>query len=269
MTDTREPTPMTWDRVRVAHRLVQMGLLLTLFWKFPAFLAYAYVYLQIEVVDPFFPAPLRSTEVLIAGYLATIASVITSFLATSRRWRQGCAILTFLGCTLLAVHQGSFSDMTFVVAWWTALWALWFAFHQDDTDQTLLLQKASLLGRLIISVVLLGGAVGKWTPEYWSGEVFYHVYFQKYPSLFFETVRGIFPADSLPTLSKWYSRTVVLSETAAGFGFWLLPPRWSAWIGILLLSSIALFSTLEVFAAVMGLIGLAAIGFVVPRTDHS
>ena len=50
--------------------------------------------------------------------------------------------------------------------------------HRRIEDQADLLRRARVLSRLIISVILLGGAPGKWTAEYWSGEVFYDIYFR-------------------------------------------------------------------------------------------
>jgi hypothetical protein len=153
--------------------------------------------------------------------------------------------------------------MTFVTAWWTAVWSLWYVHHLDDDDQARMLRRAAFLSRLIVSVMLLGGAAGKWTSEYWSGDVLYDIYFRDRDFWLFNLLRVNLAADTLREVATWYSRQVVLSETIAGLGLWLLPPRWAATIGVLLLTLIALLSNFLLFSVLLSLIGLAAVGFFV------
>ncbi len=155
--------------------------------------------------------------------------------------------------------------MTFVTAWWTSLWAVWYVHHMEDEDQASLLRRAAFLSRLIISVILLGGAAGKWTAEYWSGEVFYDIYFRDRDFWVFNLLRANFEPDALREIAMWYSRQVIVLETVAGLGLWLLPPRWAAAAGVILLTSIACFSNFLLFSVLISLIGLAAVGFFVER----
>jgi hypothetical protein len=172
-------------------------------------------------------------------------------------------MVTFAGATILCLHQASYNDMTFVTAWWTGVWALWYVHHLEDDDREGMLRRAALLSRLIISVILLGGAAGKWTAEYWSGEVFYDIYFRDRDFWVFNLLRENFESDTLREIATWYSRNVIVVETVAGLGLWLLPPRWAASVAVILLSSIALLSNFLLFSVLFSLIGLAAVGFFV------
>jgi hypothetical protein len=138
--------------------------------------------------------------------------------------------------------------------------------EKDDPD--VLMRKAAFLSRLIISVILLGGGVGKWTSEYWSGDVLYDIYFRDRDFWLFNLLRANFEPDTLREISKWYSRQVVVTETVAGLMLWTLPPRWAAAVGVFLLTSIAVFSNMLLFSVLSCLIGLAAVGFLVPRQSE-
>ena len=67
-------------------------------------------------------------------------------------------------------------------------------------QQELLIRRAAFLSRLIISLILLGGAAGKWTPEYWSGEVLFDIYFVDRDFWFFNYLRDNYePKESAGT----------------------------------------------------------------------
>lgn len=248
-----------------AHRMVQVGILATLVWKWRFFRFASDIYADIPLDDPFFPDWLRSIFVLRVAFLAVVATVALNLVTPNQIVRRWCSWITLLGLTVLSIHQGSYNDMTFVTAWWTGLWSVWFVHRLDKDDQATLLRKAAFLSRLIISVILLGGGIGKWTGEYWSGEVFYDIYFRDRDYWIFNLLRASFEPDTLREMSAWYSRKVVLIETATGLGLWLLPPRWAAAVGVVVLTSIAVLSNTLLFSVLSCLIALAAVGFLVPQ----
>lgn len=265
-----DPDPINPDpinRAVLAHRMVQAGLLMALTWKWTYFSASAQVYLAIPLQDDFFPSLLQSPWVLIGTYLATVGAIALNLVTASRPLQLTCSWVTIIGTTILCLHQGSYNDMTFVTAWWTSVWSVWYVYRLNESDQPALLRRGALLSRLIISVILLGGAAGKWTGEYWSGDVFYDIYFRDRDFWVFNLLRENFETDALHEIARWYSRKVTIVETLAGFGLWMLPPRWAASIAVVLLSSIALFSNILLFSVLMSLIGLAAVGLLVAKTD--
>lgn len=257
------------DRAVVAHRLVQAGILLTLTWKWSFFIGASSVYALIPVTDSFFPAWLQAVWTVRIAFLGSVLALGLNLVTGSRRLQRYCCYATLLGTTVLCLHQATYNDMTFVTAWWASVWAVWFVHRIDDPDRDLVLDRGAFLGRLIISVILLGGAAGKWTSEYWSGEVFYDIYFRDRDYWVFNLLRDRYDEATLRTLACWYSRKVVLLETFAGVTLWALPPRWAAVIAITILVSIALLSNLLLFSVLLSLIGLASVGLLVGQSGRS
>ena len=155
--------------------------------------------------------------------------------------------------------------MTFVTIWWCCLWSVWLS-HRIDTDQQeVLIRRAALLSRLIISLILLGGAAGKWTPEYWSGEVLFDIYFLDRDFWVFNYLRDNYEHAELQEIAKWYSRQVIFVETISGIGLWALPARLAALIATIILAGIVIFSNKYLVSVIACLMGLACVGFFVPR----
>lgn len=262
-------TPNPINRAVVAHRVVQAGLFSALVWKWSFFVAASDVYAAIPLQDDFFPAWLRSVWTVRIAFLGSVAAIALNLLTGSRPLQYTCSLLTLAGTTVLCLHQASYNDMTFVTAWWTAVWSLWYVHHLSDADQARMLRRAAFLSRLIISVMLLGGAAGKWTAEYWSGEVLYDIYFRDRDFWLFNLLRENLQPETLREVATWYSRQVVATETIAGLGLWLLPARWAATVGVVLLTAIALLSNFLLFSVLLSLIGLAAVGFFVKSEKAS
>jgi hypothetical protein len=256
------------NKAVLAHRIVQFSLLVALMWKWEFFLWADQIYQLIPLSDPFFPDCLRSFWTLRLAFVFTVDAVLIGIVAPSRL-RIVCAVVTFIGVSVLCLHQGSYNDMTFLTAWWTSLWNLWFVWRIEDDDQEVLMRRAALLGRVIISMIFLGGAVGKWTTEFWSGEVFWDIYFRGCDFWFFNLFRDRLAEDSLRNVAMWYSRIVVAVETIAGFGLWLLPAKWAAGVAVCLLMSIAIFSNFYLISVVFSLVGLASVGFLVNKQTAS
>lgn len=258
------PAASPVDRALLGYRMVQLGLLFALMWKWSFFVGADAVYRALPLRDAFFPDWLQSGMTLRVAFLSSVVAIGLSVVTARRRLRQLSSVAAFAGISVLCLHQGSYNDMTFVTAWWTGLWSLWFAHRLHEEDQSLLLRRAAFLGRLILSMILLGGAVGKWTPEYWSGEVLFDIYFRDRDFWVFNWLRASCEPQTLREIATWYSRKVIVIETMCGFGLWLLPPRWAAVAGVSILGSIALFSNFLLFSVLLSLIALSAVGFLVP-----
>jgi hypothetical protein len=262
LSEVESVNPQT-QRALWAHRVVQCGLLLAIVWKCGYFLRFDEIYRLIPLADDFFPDWLRSLGTLRIALVGSILSVTLNMFTSNQLVRRLCCVTTLIGMSVLCIHQGSYNDATFTTAWWTSVWAMWFVYRIPFADK-ITFGRAAFLSRLIISMILLGGAVGKWTPEYWSGEVFFEIYYRSRDFWFFNLLRNNFDADTLREIATWYSRMVIAVETLSGFGLWLLPPRWAAGAAVLLLSGIAIFSNFYLFSVMFSLIGLAAVGFFVP-----
>lgn len=259
--DATRETALQFNRAIIAHRVVQAGILLTLMWKWSFFVLASRVYQEIPLADPFFPSVLQSIWTVRVAFLGCVFAVGLNTVTGNRTMQKIGCYVTFFGTSVLCLHQASYNDMTFVTAWWASLWALWFVHHIDDVDRDRALARAAFLSRLIISLILLGGAAGKWTGEYWSGEVFYDIYFRDRDFWVFNLLRENFEDATLRDMACWYSRKVILIETIAGVTLWAMPPRWAAAVAVVLLASIALLSNFLLFSVLFSLIGLASVGF--------
>ncbi|TWU00820.1 hypothetical protein [Stieleria varia] len=263
-------------RITAAYLIVQASLFIGLFWKLALitpsglvwqkgfFLLADELYHRTPLLDPFFPDWLRSAEVLRWAFLCTMASLLIGIVGKFRLVRIAMAVVSLVGLSILCVHQGSYNDATFATSWWVTLWVLWLTTRMGRGDSVAVLTHAAFLARLIGSMILLGGAVGKWTPEYWSGEVFYDIYFRDRDHWLFNRLRESFEPETLRTMAMWYSRKVVVVETICGFGMWRLPPRWAAALGVTLFFSIAALSNFWLFSVLTCMVGMSSVGFLVP-----
>lgn len=252
-------------RVLAAYLLVQVSLFAGLAWKYEYFMLADRVYHTYQIQDDFFPAWLRSAEVIRYAYLGSLASIVLGVLGMLPVLRKLFGAIS-VGClAVLLVHQGGYNDMTFATSLWVAVWSFWFTTRMDVDEPDELLRRGAFLSRAIGSMILLGGAVGKWTPEYWSGDVFYGIYFRERDFWVFNYLRETYDGEGLRTIAMWYSRKVIVVETLAGFGLWLLPPKMAAVVGVGIFFSIAFFSNILLFSVLSCMVGLMAVGFFAKR----
>ncbi|MGI9444503.1 MAG: hypothetical protein ACR2N1_18665 [Rubripirellula sp.] len=257
------------NRPLAAYRLVQAAILISLFWKWEFFLQANSIYANTPVQDPFFPDWLRSVTTIRFAFWGSALATGISLFTSINLLRKTCSWLGLGGITLMCIHQGSYNDMTFVTIWWCCLWSVWLAHRLETDQQELLILRAAFLSRLIISLILLGGAAGKWTPEYWSGEVLFDIYFVDRDFWFFNYLRENYEPKELQEIAKWYSRQTVVVETVSGIGLWILPARWAAMVGTVILSGIVILSNQYLVSVVGCLVGLACVGFFVPRRPRN
>ncbi len=69
------PESVRFDRVVLSHRIVQIGMLVGLVWKWTYFVESARIYQLIPLADEFFPTLLRSATLVIAAFLVGVASI--------------------------------------------------------------------------------------------------------------------------------------------------------------------------------------------------
>jgi len=253
----------TANRAQFAFRVVQAATLVALLWKVVFFAGAARLYFEMPLRQQFFPAFLQSPTTFVGGYALAIIGLLGMLVAWGSRVRQTLSWLTLIALTVLCLHQGSYNDATFTTAWWATLWSAWFA-SRLALEGDSLLRRSTWLTQGIVSMILLGGAVGKWTPEYWSGQVFYEIYFVDRDFWTFNWLRENFETGRLQEIATGYSRGVIIIESILGFTLWILPVRIAAVTAISVLAGIAIFSSFYLFSVVLSLIGLAATGLLVP-----
>jgi len=253
------------ERVVSAYLIVQIGLFVGLAWKWSYFSMADKVYHLWPLSDPFFPPWLQSAETVRWAYVITLGAIVLGVAGMLATVRSVCAAVQAAALAFLLVHQASYNDMTFATSLWVSIWVCWFTTRMNRDEPYELLNRAAFLSRAIASMILLGGAVGKWTPEYWSGEVFYDIYFLERDYWVFNYLRDHYDPETLRTLATWYSRKVIAIETLFGFTLWLLPPKLAAAFGVAIFFSIAFLSNFLLYSVLACMIGLCAVGFFARR----
>ncbi len=239
--------------VRV-FRIVAATWLVGWFWKAWFFAGY---YFGEIWAHPFRYAGLP--RVLVHPALAAIAwaapVMVVGALAYPRAWtmRASAGLMTvaaFVAC----LHFETFSDATFVTSFWVGLWLVWFTANIRRTDASLYLH-ARALAQCILALVFLGGAVGKLTSEYTSGEAFYQLYFVQKDSWPYPSLRDALSADALRALATWFSRLVIAGELALALCP-LYPYRLTAIGGTAVMAGMVVISTWNLLSVMACLIGL-------------
>lgn len=241
-------------------RLVTVGILASLLWKVGYLVRGYLTNLQYPLQDDFFPKSMQSSISVALFYLMAVGAAVWLLLKPIRR--HGWLFNSVLTASLfgLCIHQQSYNDMTFLTAFWASVWLGWFCSRIGVDPASRLLPKAAFLAQLILSAIFLGGAVGKMTPGYWSGQVMYELYFANRDYWFFHMIRRLTGPEGLGTFATVYSRMVIVVEASCGL-LWLLPPRVAATLAIIVLVGIALFSNPYLFSVLSALLGLGAVGF--------
>lgn len=251
------------DKLHV-YRIVIGFLFASLVWKFRMFPILFAVYRAVPLQDDFFPALMRSVEFLAVLYFVPLVLIASVLFVSHRGWILFQAIMTCLAMFGLCIHQQSYNDVTFVTCWWTSAWCVWYALRMREPAPQLYF-KAGRLAVLILSLIFLGGAMGKLTPGYWSGEVLYQIYFVERDFWAFNLLRSRFEPETLREIATYYSRMICCIELA-GAGLWLLPTRVACALAIGVLMSIAVFSNTYLFSVMCCLFGLGIAGLHQPAS---
>lgn len=239
------------------YRVVVAYLIASLLWKSSFYPAIYHIYTTYHLKHDFFPTFLTNTFVLAAMLLVPVALGLIAMFVRSKSFIIMHAVITAICMFGLCLHQGSYNDVTFLTCFWVSIWCVWYSVKLGSPAKELI-TKAKVFAILIVSLIFLGAAVGKWTPEYWSGQVLYEIYFVDRDFWVFNWLRANLEPMALREFATYYSRVVVIAESACAF-LWLLPPKIGGAIGLIMLVSIALFSNTHLFSVMFCLIGLTIV----------
>ena len=248
-------------------KVVIAAILISLLWKVTGYIQLDRISQAMPLQDPFFPAFLRNQTVVRIAYLLANALCLLLLLSKSRSILSIGSTLLVATLFTLNIHQSSFNDVTFLCCGWSALWCLWFSTRLGEPTESLH-PRAAWLAHAIVSLILIGGAVGKLTAEYWSGQVLYEIYFVDRDFWFYNIIRSYCSADGLRDAATIHSRFVIVTELACGF-LWLLPMRMASWVALAVLLGIALTNNFLLLSVITSLIGLAIIGLHQPKNNSS
>lgn len=265
-------TERSW-RLSGALQCSLIGILVGLIWKWSFFQFADIVYTQIPIAHDFFPEVLRDATVARYAYSICVGGFsIAIILVTTQPDRHrvrtvACSIAT-LACGLLLLHQASYNDVTFLMVVWCGAIATWYSHRMSVDEPDELLRKAANLSRIVLSLMFLGGLVGKCTTEYWSGQVLYEIYFIDRDFWFFNWLRDRYQGDDLRAIATIYSRLVIVTEAIGSLAWgagWLLSSRAVAILMMFPLIGIGVMSNYQLFSVLAPLIGMIGVGLLVPK----
>ena len=207
-----------------------------------------------DVAHPLFPAFFENGWVSLVAYLLPmLAAVSFCFPLTQARVISVASLFAACALTLL-LHANGHNDATYCTVLWVSLWLLWLGtqWHAPVTQTTRI---AIVLGHAIVGMIFLGGFVGKLTPEYWSGETLYHIFFVQRETVLFSAVRARFEAGDMEQLARGLARGAVVAEGVLACAL-LIPPRLLCWIGVPLLLGMMAVCSYLLYSVLGGLLFL-------------
>ncbi|MFT5299489.1 MAG: hypothetical protein ACI87E_001575 [Mariniblastus sp.] len=248
------------------YRVVVGFVLASLIWKSYAYPSLFNAYLECQLSDSFFPSWFRNAYALAGLMIVPAVAALLSLLTSKKRTLQILAS-TMAACMLgLCLHQGSYNDATFVTCFWVSLWCVWYTTRIDSPRA---LAHGQTFAIAIISMIFLGGVVGKLTPGYWSGQMLYEIYFVDRDFWLFNILRSNFETETLREIATYYSRIVIITEASCAL-LWLLPKKVAASAALSVLLGLTLFSNVNLFSVTFCLIGLCLFVLHEPAaTGHS
>ena len=225
-------------------------------WYIKGYFYFPYLFHEIAVVpiqNSFFPGVFSAPLAAQFAYALPISIILTICQSEPRffRWSSGLMIFS---SAILCWHKDTYSDATFVASFWVALWLLWVSIRIDRIDAGFRLH-AKMLAVFILSIVFMGGLVGKLTPEYWNGHILYHIFIAQNNHWPFFGLKKFFSLEQLQLLCAVMSRFIIGVEMFLSFSLFL-PFRLVRFWAPLVMGGMTLFSTWRILSVLSCLIGM-------------
>ena len=210
------------------------------------------------IVNDFFPGFFRSALVAQVAYLLPLF-VLPVFISRRQSWFLLAAIVMTVSSVLLLLHQDTANDATFETSFWVGAWLVWFSFSMRRRDMDFFVHARSL-ALCVIAIQFIGGFVGKFTSEYWSGQVFADMFMEQKQGLVASWVRAHLDEATIRIYFQWISQCLIVGEGALVFAPFL-PYRLVCYTAIPFMLSFALFKTWMIYSVLSCLMGLLIAGW--------
>jgi len=249
-----EPVP-----VRNAFRVLAGALLGVRIGLATSYIRAASLQVIAPVHDHFFPDLLRHPATLLAAFFAPLVTEAMVLSYPTRRDMKRAAAVETLSAAILLLHQATYFYATWVIVFWAGVFMVWMAWSAAGNPE-----RASAIGpflaQLLIAFFFLGGAAGKWTARYWSGAIFEDLFFNRNAYSFLPYLHQAFSEETVHSMAVWFSRGVVVVETATAF-IVLLPAR-AAFIVSLVVAAGLWLNAWDLFEVCWPLMGIAVAGWI-------
>lgn len=188
--------------------------------------------------------------------LYTLPALASFGLLNMTRVRLLVASCVGLVCSAgLLLHVSVFNDATFTTSFWVCVWLTWLGWNCQRRDIELVYESRRL-AMMIVSLMFLGGFMGKLTPEFWSGEMFFNYFFLDRDILHYPWLRENLEVQQLREVATWFSRGVVVMEGVLA-AMWIFKFRNVAPFMIVVMACMTAGSTpwlLSVFGCLMAML---------------
>ena len=207
------------------YKLVLFGLLLSWLIKYPAFF---YQYLTSTITDyplsfNFFPEFFKSSYSAAFFYYLPVITISVFFLKIiqiKKIYLQAGAGIFCLSSVIILCHQATYNDATFNVSFWVSCWLLWYSTNIDSKPAELE-KHLIILAKLIVTLIFLGGFIGKLTNEWWSGEALFGIYqnfFNHYP---FTYIKEEYSLDDQMKIMSVLAKVIIVFELIITLGIFI------------------------------------------------
>lgn len=242
--------PLNLAVIRLAIMFWLLGWYCKSYFFLPYFLE---VIFKIPVIHPLFPPFFLNPYVSVVFFFVP-AFCIPSLIRPTKPRLIFSSILMTVSSLVMMLHINSYNDATFVTSFWVSFWIMWLAFQSHRTD-SVLRQQACLLARLILGLIFFAGFVGKLTPEYLSGKVFYQIFWGESKVWPHNWLIAHFNPEQLKAISLYVSTFIIFSELLLACA----PMFRSRFVFVLapcILSCFMITNTWAIFSVVGCLIGM-------------
>ncbi len=215
----------------------------------------------VPIDDPFFPSLLRAPMLLVLGWIVPLLTGILALARPRSAWARVHGPTLLIGSGVLLVHQGSYFFATWVVDFWIGAFLVWLA-RAGTRDPSAACRTGPFLAQLLIAFWFLGGAVGKWTREWWAGDATRELLLLSQRTHATQLLVRLFGTDAaaIASIGTWMSRISVVIETAMA-GVILIPARPAFVATIAVTGSMWVLVSYNIFEIVWPIMGLAVAGW--------
>lgn len=164
------------------------------------------------------------------------------------------SVMLTLSSSFMMLHINTYNDVGFITSFWVSLWLIWFAFNMD-WPSVHFERHAIRLALAVVTLIFLGGAIGKCTKEWWSGEVLLGIMEVNFIHFPFNWLKLSLNNEHMILLSKILSRSLILTEILISTClFW--PRRAALFYTPILILGIVIFRTWIILSVLSCLISM-------------
>ncbi len=227
-----------------------VGWYIKAYFFFPYFLEVTF---RVPVHHRLFPSFFEDPLVSAVGFLLPLLC-LPAVLRPGRRRLTGSCLLMAVCSLVLMLHINTYNDATFVTSFWVAAWLLFLSWRYDDRPRETAAQ-GRLIARWLVGLIFMAGFVGKWTPEYLSGEALYRIFWPDNTVWPHSWLLANYSMPQLATFSYYLSRMVIATEL-----FLAAVPLYSSphiyWVVPVILLCFMLTNTWAILSVLLCLIGM-------------